>query len=117
MTRYLLLATLLAVVSCRPVNQLDRPRQAPVPSGGFQMADALRIADQYRVAAITSRRIPHADYWSVLQPTLVSPRLEVDVIGRSLMGREIRSITFGTGPTKVLLWSQMHGDEATASMA
>ena len=81
------------------------------------MADALRIADQYRVAAITSRRIPHADYWSVLQPTLVSPRLEVDVIGRSLMGREIRSITFGTGPTKVLLWSQMHGDEATASMA
>jgi len=81
------------------------------------MADALRIADQYRVAAIESRRIPHADYWSVLQPSLVSPRLKVDVIGRSLMGREIRSITFGSGPTKVLLWSQMHGDEATASMA
>jgi len=33
------------------------------------------------------------------------------------MGRELRSITFGTGPTKVLLWSQMHGDEATATMA
>ena len=117
MSRYFLVASLLALASCRPVNQLDRHRQAPIPAGGFQMADALRIADQYRAAAITNRRIPHADYWSVLQPSLVSPRLKVEEIGKSMMGRPIRSITFGSGPTKVLLWSQMHGDEATASMA
>ena len=117
MTRRILLATLVALASCRPVNQLDRPKTAPVPAGGFAMTDGLRIADQYRVAAIASRRIPHADFWSVLQPSLVSPRFKVDVIGRSMMGREIRAITFGNGPTKVLLWSQMHGDEATASMA
>jgi hypothetical protein len=117
MTRRLLLASLVVVASCRPVNQLDRPKTAPVPAGGFAMTDGLRLADQYRVAAITSRRIPHADFWSVLQPSLVSPRLKVEVIGKSMMGRDIRAITFGTGPTKVLLWSQMHGDEATASMA
>ena len=81
------------------------------------MTDALRIADQYRVAAIANRRINHADYWSVLQPSLVSPRLHVEVVGKSMMGRELRAITFGTGPTKVMLWSQMHGDEATATMA
>ena len=81
------------------------------------MTEALRIADQHRVTAITSRRIPHADYWGTLQPSLVSPRLKVEVVGRSMLGREIRAITFGNGPTKVLLWSQMHGDEATASMA
>jgi hypothetical protein len=34
-----------------------------------------------------------------------------------MLGREIRTITFGTGATRVLLWSQMHGDESTASMA
>ena len=117
MTRRLLLATFVALASCRPVNQLDRPKTAPVPAGGFGMTEALRIADQYRVAAISNRRIPHADYWSVLQPSLVSTRLKVEVVGRSMLGREIRAITFGTGPTKVLLWSQMHGDEATASMA
>src|SRR5215218_1570665 len=94
MTRRLLLATLVAVASCRPVNQLDRPKTAPVPAGGFAMADGLRIADQYRVAAITSRRIPHADFWSVLQPSLVSPRFKVEVIGKSMMGRDIRAITF-----------------------
>ena len=117
MNRAFLLAVTLAVVSCRPVNQLDRPRTAPIPAGGFAMTDALRIADRYKVAAITSRRIPHGDYWGTLQPSLVSPRLKVDEIGKSMMGRPIRAITFGNGPTKVLLWSQMHGDEATASMA
>jgi hypothetical protein len=117
MHRPVLLALALALASCRPVNQLDRPRTAPIPSGGFAMADALRIADRYRVAAIASRRITHADYWSALQPSLVSPRLKVEEIGKSMMGRPIRSITFGNGPTKVLLWSQMHGDEATATMA
>ena len=117
MIRRLLLATVVALASCRPVNQLDRPRTAPIPAGGFAMTDALRVADRYKVAAIVSRRISHADYWSALQSSLVSQRLKVDVIGRSMLGRELRSITFGTGPTKVLLWSQMHGDEATATMA
>src|SRR5262245_22534344 len=120
MTRHLLLATLVAVAGCRSTNtpsSSPSPAPAPVPAGGLAMTDALRIADQYRVAAIVTRRIPHAQYWAALQPSLVSPRLKVEEIGKSMMGREIRSITFGTGPTKVLLWSQMHGDEATASMA
>jgi hypothetical protein len=81
------------------------------------MVEGLRIADQYKVAAITSRRINHTDYWSVLQPSLVSQRVKVEDIGKSMMGRPLRAITFGNGPTKVLLWSQMHGDEATATMA
>lgn len=117
MTKRFLVATLAVFAGCRPVNQLDRPRTAPVPAGGFAMTDALRIADQYRVAAISNRRITHTDYWSVLQPSLVSPRLKVEVVGRSMLGREIRAITFGNGPTRVMLWSQMHGDEATATMA
>src|SRR6185503_13956688 len=29
----------------------------------------------------------------------------------------VQSIAFGNGPTKVMMWSQMHGDEATATMA
>ena len=37
--------------------------------------------------------------------------------GESVEAREIRHLTFGSGATTVLLWSQMHGDESTASMA
>ena len=48
---------------------------------------------------------------------LRSPAVRVTEIGRSMQGRSIRAVTFGSGPTTVLLWSQMHGDEATATMS
>ena len=38
-------------------------------------------------------------------------------LGRSLEGRSIRLATFGRGEKKILLWSQMHGDEFTATLA
>ena len=38
-------------------------------------------------------------------------------IGQSLEGRSITHLTVGHGPFHVLLWSQMHGDEATATSA
>ena len=37
--------------------------------------------------------------------------------GRSAEGRRLPVLRLGTGPLKVLLWSQMHGDEPTATSA
>ena len=37
--------------------------------------------------------------------------------GESLEGRSINLITAGSGPFRVMLWSQMHGDEPTATAA
>ena len=34
-----------------------------------------------------------------------------------MQGRPIRTVTYGNGPVTVLLWSQMHGDESTATMS
>lgn len=38
-------------------------------------------------------------------------------LGNSAEGRRINAIQWGNGPTKIMLWSQMHGDEATGTMA
>jgi hypothetical protein len=38
-------------------------------------------------------------------------------VGASLEGRSINMVSTGTGPFRVLLWSQMHGDEPTATAA
>ncbi len=38
-------------------------------------------------------------------------------LGESIEGRAIYDVSFGKGKTQVLLWSQMHGDESTATMA
>lgn len=85
------------------------------PTASFE--DALRIAKRYRVAGLESRRFTHDTFWRVVAPSLESPALGTKEIGKSMQGRSIRSVTFGDGKTKVLLWSQMHGDESTATMA
>jgi hypothetical protein len=41
--------------------------------------------------------------------------VELKEIGSSAEGRSINMLSFGSGKTKLLLWSQMHGDEPTAT--
>ena len=43
--------------------------------------------------------------------------IELEEIGRSVQGRPIHMVTLGHGPRTVLLWSQMHGDEPSATPA
>ena len=40
-----------------------------------------------------------------------------ECIGHSYEGREIRAFTFGDGQTRILAWSQMHGNEPTSTLA
>src|SRR5204862_544126 len=44
-------------------------------------------------------------------------RLRLEEIGASVEGRAIHLLTVGDGPRRVLLWSQMHGDEPSATPA
>ncbi|MBC8089687.1 MAG: peptidase M14 [Phycisphaerae bacterium] len=76
-----------------------------------------RVSDRFKVAAITSRRFTHTELWAALDPVLQPGMLRVTEFGKSLQGRPLRALTAGTGPTTVLLWSQMHGDESTATMS
>lgn len=40
---------------------------------------------------------------------------QVQIIGKSVLGKPIYKYELGTGNTKVLLWSQMHGNESTTT--
>ena len=44
-------------------------------------------------------------------------RLTLEEVGRSVQGRPIHLLTLGSGPRRILLWSQMHGDEPSATPA
>lgn len=90
---------------------------APAARGGTTLTDGFQKLAPHRVAAVDNRRIGHAAWWAAVAPSLQSSVLSVRPIGKSLLGRELRAVTFGHGPTRVLLWSQMHGDESTATMA
>lgn len=69
--------------------------------------------DTYKETAITHRRFKHKD----LVPLIQKLPFEKQVAGKSFEGRDLYQIKLGNGPIKVLLWSQMHGDEPTATMA
>jgi|GEM_PF-546437 len=43
--------------------------------------------------------------------------IQLAEIGQSFLGRPIQMLTLGSGPKKILLWSQMHGDEPSATPA
>jgi len=87
------------------------------PLFGKTFEAGLDIAADYRVPNLDSRRFTYEDLWTALERPLRSSRLMVRVEGKSLLGREIRTISAGSGGTTILLWSQMHGDESTATMA
>ena len=95
------------------------PTSATPRAGGAPCcrAEGLRIAERHRASAITGRRFTHATLWATLDPIVRSGSFRVEEIGRSVHGREIRAIHWGRGATTVLMWSQMHGDESTATMA
>ena len=114
-SRRLVVPLLLGTLACSGASRSAIGRPAPARPCCLEVGR--RVAADNRVAAITARRFTHADYWAALDPLLRSKALRVTPVGTSTHGRALRAITFGTGPTTVFLWSQMHGDESTATMA
>ncbi|MDR1680637.1 MAG: hypothetical protein LBS12_02490 [Prevotellaceae bacterium] len=73
----------------------------------------LDIQAHYREAGLDTREVKHAQV--VQRIANLPPMFTVSPVGESVEGRTIYGIRAGTGATRVLLWSQMHGDESTAT--
>lgn len=71
--------------------------------------------DNFKEETLNKRRIKHKDILPLIFKR--SNLFKVEEIGKSYEGREIFLLKIGEGSTKVMLWSQMHGDEATATQA
>jgi hypothetical protein len=91
--------------------------QAQVPFRPLQADEVYAHYDRYREKAIVDRRFKHGEMLPLVQKLSKSPSFELQERGKSIQGRPIYLARYGEGPVKVLLWSQMHGDESTATMA
>ncbi|WP_082882870.1 M14 family zinc carboxypeptidase [Rufibacter roseus] len=78
---------------------------------------AFDLHAQYKEPVIKNRRFKHRDIVPLIEELKKNPMFQVKTVGQSIEGRDIYLIKAGTGKTKVMLWSQMHGDESTATMA
>lgn len=61
----------------------------------------------------------HAQLSADLQrlQSLYPQQIRLEELGNSFQGRSIRMLSLGQGQQKILLWSQMHGDEPSATPA
>jgi hypothetical protein len=73
--------------------------------------------DSYKASGIVSSRFTQAEMLQWLYPFKDQDLFEKSVLGTSAEGREIALYSIGNGSTKAMFWSQMHGDEPTATMA
>ena len=67
----------------------------------------------FKETSLTKRRFKYHDIQKIIEQL----PFEKEVAGISFEDRKIYKVKIGNGKTTVLLWSQMHGDEATATMA
>lgn len=74
---------------------------------------------QYRVEHLRPQNCRHDVIVSELEAVTKRSNglFTLEELGKSLEGRSINLVSCGKGNRKILLWSQMHGDETTATLA
>lgn len=74
---------------------------------------------QYRVEQLHPQNCKHEAIVSELRSLAERSYgvFALESLGTSLEGRSINRVSCGAGGKKILLWSQMHGDETTATLA
>ena len=73
--------------------------------------------DDFKENSLKNRRIKHADLKPLIEKYSQNPKFTVKKVGTSIEGRDLSLISIGNGSIDIFLWSQMHGDEPTATQA
>lgn len=71
----------------------------------------------YKEPSLVHRRIKYNDIQPLIERLKNDSKYTIQKVGKSIEGKDLSLISIGTGKTNVLLWSQMHGDEPTATQA
>ncbi len=73
--------------------------------------------EKYKETTLDQRRIKHHQLQPLLNKLRNNSKFKVKEVGKSIEGRSLTLVSVGEGKTHVYLWSQMHGDEPTATQA
>ncbi|MEM8506669.1 MAG: M14 family zinc carboxypeptidase [Bacteroidota bacterium] len=73
--------------------------------------------EKYKEPSLQIRRIKYVDLQPLIARARTNPKYKVQKVGESIEGRDLTLISLGEGEIDVFLWSQMHGDEPTATQA
>ena len=77
--------------------------------------DLVSKYSQIKASDLVGRYITNADILPLLNN--LSKAFSTEIIGYSEQNRPIYSVSVGKGAIKILIWSQMHGNESTCTKA
>ncbi|MEM1328537.1 MAG: M14 family zinc carboxypeptidase [Bacteroidota bacterium] len=106
MMKYICLPLLFCLFACQNID-----------AQSSLITDIEKQYDQYKEPTITHQRFKHRDVVPLIEKRRSDDAYDIRELGQSVEGRSIYGVAWGKGATKVLLWSQMHGNEPTATMA
>ena len=91
-----------------------------LPFTGFSQKQTLdkqlfESYEDFREVSIDLRRFKHQDIQPLIDSLKGRKDFQITVLGKSIQGRNISLISVGEGEIQILFWSQMHGDEPTAT--
>jgi hypothetical protein len=91
----------------------------PAPPSPIDPASLARAWDAERLPLPPAPLVRHDDVVRLVQQVTAASggAIAAETIGASVEGRSLHHLWFGRGRTHVLFWSQMHGDESTATSA
>ena len=72
--------------------------------------------DRFKEEGVPERRVTLDDLMPILHG-LDKTLFRVSVVGSSFEERPIHRVDFGTGKNRILIWTQMHGNESTGTRA
>ena len=72
---------------------------------------------QFKELSLTKRRIKYKSITPLIIAYSKNSKFKVQKVGESIEGRDLNLISIGTGDINVFLWSQMHGNEPTATQS
>lgn len=99
--------------ACQQIkNKMEDKQLVAVDTGQFT-----QLFDVNKERSLTHRRFKHVEVDSLIRQKQANGVLGVSEIGKSFEGKSIYELTYGEGAKVVMLWSQMHGNEPTATMA
>lgn len=73
--------------------------------------------ENYKEPSLNKRRVKHHEIQPFITEYRKNPKFTVKTVGKSIEGRDLNLISIGRGEVSVFLWSQMHGNEPTATLA
>ena len=81
----------------------------------MQLEDIKSLFEKHKEKSLSHRYITNAHIEPLLEK--LPDIFQVEIIGKSVLNHPIYGVKIGSGKTRILMWSQMHGNESTTTKA